>query len=258
MDLFFKENKKYLAAVGGGLLVLLLLNALVLSPLGKAAVAARNRRTQERQSFEEKLRAGLPSDEALALAKRDGDLARKQIAQMAAESQFKAADRFRPKGKDGLKAFYDGLKEDLKDELQKKAVQGRVQVPPGVGLPEASDDAEAEELLLGAAIIDRLVSAAVESGVEKIESIDAKRAAEDPAPGKAVFLRKTPVTVRFSGKPEAVMRMVHGMQRKGSYLSVTKFDAARPDPTRDVFEASMSVALLRVDEKAPLAPVEAR
>jgi hypothetical protein len=258
MDLFFKENKKYLAALGGGLLFLLLFNGFVLSPMSKAAAAARNRRGQEKQSFEEKLRAGLPSDEALALARRDVDLARKQITQMAGESRFAVPDRFKPKGKDGVKAFYDGLKEDLKDELQKKAVQGRVQVPPGVGLPEAGPDDDAEDLILGAAVIDRLVTVAVESGIEKIDAIDAKRGAEDPAPGKAAFLRKTPVQVRFSGRPEAVMRMLHGLQKKGSYLSVTRFDAARPDPTRDVFEASMSVALLRVDEKAPMAPVEAR
>jgi hypothetical protein len=258
MDLFFKENKKYLAALGGGLLFLLLFNGFVLSPMNKAAAAARNKRNQEKQSFEEKLRAGLPSEEALALARRDGEAARKQIGQMAAESRFTVPDRFKPKGKDGAKAFYDGLKEDLKDELQKKAVQGRVQVPPGLGLPEAGGEDDPEELLLSAAVIDRVVTVAVESGIEKIDSIDARRGAEDPVPGKTAFLRKTPVLVRFSGRPEAVLRMVHGLQKKGSYLSVTRFDAARPDPTRDVFEASMSVAMLRVDEKAPLAPVEAR
>lgn len=258
MDLFFKENKKYLAAVGGGLVVLLLFSSFVLSPLRKAAAAARTRRTQERQSFEEKLRAGLPADEALALAKRDVELSRKQIAQMAQESQFKVPDRFKPKAKEGAKAFYDGLKEDLKDELQKKAVQGRLAVPPGLGFPLDSTEDEAEELLLQAAVVERLVLVAVESGVEKIDAIDARRGGDEAAPGKPAFLKRTPVTVRFSGKPEAVMRMLHGVQKKGAYLSVTRFDAARPDPTRDVFEASMSVALLRVDEKAPMAPVEAR
>ena len=46
--------------------------------------------------------------------------------------------------------------------------------------------------------------------------------------------------------------MVHGAQKKGSYLAITNFDLTRPDATKDVFEASIAVAYLKVDDKAGL------
>lgn len=255
MEYFWKENKKFVLLVGGALVFLVLYNSLVLSKLRSAAALAQSKRSQEKRSLEEKLRSGLPGDDALSLAKRDGDLVRKQMSAMAQESQFKISDRFRKKEKDSTKAFYDGLKEDLKDELQKKAVQGRLTIPPALGLPDDSAEDDAEELLLRLAVVERLVTLAVECGVEKIESIDTKRGSDEVR--KGAFLRKTPVSLRFSGKPEAVMRMLHGAQKKGAYLAVLHFDALRPDVTRDVFEATMTVALLRMDEKAALASAEA-
>lgn len=256
MEYFWKENKKFVLAVGGALVVLMLYNSLVLSKLRGAAALAQSKRAQEKRSLEDKLRSGLPADDALSLAKRDADVVRKQVAAMAQESQFKISDRFRKKEKDGAKAFYDGLKEDLKDELQKKAVQGNLTIPKGLGLSDDNTEDEAEDLLLRLAVVERLVDLAIASGVEKIESLDTKRASDEVK--KGAFLRKTPVSLRFSGKPEAVFRMLHGAQKKGSYLAVLQFEALRPDSTRDVFEASMTVALLRMDEKAALARGEAR
>jgi hypothetical protein len=272
MDYFWKENRKFVLAVGGGLVAVLLYQGLVLSPLRSKGAAAQRRRQQERQALEEELKKGLPGEDALAAARRDRELARKQLGAMATEAAFRVPDRFRKPEKENPKAYYDGLKEDLKDELQKKAVQARLALPPGLGLQEGDSDDSAEEQLLRLAIVERLVLLAVEAGVEKIDSFDLRRyAAEEDRPdprdrghdpkGKdrqVPFLQRTAVGVRMSGKPEALFRMLHGVQKKGSYLAVTAFDASRPDPTRDAFEGTMTVNLIRVDEKGPLTTVEAR
>jgi hypothetical protein len=266
MDYLWKENKKFATAVAGGLVFLLLYGSFVTTPLRKGASSAQAKRRQEKQSLDEKLKSGLPGEDVLALARRDVDLARKQAAEMAAATNFKVADRFRRKGgKDGLKAFYDGLKEDLKDELQRKAVQGNLVVPRGLGLQDDGLEEEAESLLLRLAMVERLVLAAIESGIEKIDQIDTRpQETEDysrVAPRGAAaggIVKATTVRMKFSGRPESIFRMVHAAQAKGSYLAVTRFEASRPDPTRDGFEASMTAAMLQVDEKAPASAGGAR
>ena len=66
------------------------------------------------------------------------------------------------------------------------------------------------------------------------------------------FLTKYSVFMKVSGKAESIFRIIHGAQKKGSYLAVTQFEIGRPDATKDLFEASIGVALLKVDDKAGL------
>jgi hypothetical protein len=61
------------------------------------------------------------------------------------------------------------------------------------------------------------------------------------------------VFLKVRSSSEAAFRILHGVQKKGNYLAVTRFSWAQEDPARDFGTASISVAVLRVDEKAPLA-----
>ena len=49
-----------------------------------------------------------------------------------------------------------------------------------------------------------------------------------------------------------MFKLVHGAQKKGSFLAVTQFDMGRPDATKDLFESSITAAMLKIDDKAAL------
>ncbi len=255
MEYFWKENKRFVVAVAGGLVFLLLYQSLVLGKIRSAGAAADRRRVSEKQDLERKMAQGVPNDDGLAQARKERNQNRETLAKMGPETAFVVPERFQ-KPKRDVKAHYENLKIELINQLGEKAVAGRVSFPQTVGLPEDVSDESAGEMLMRLAVVERLTNLCIESEVEKIETINAVHGADqdERSSKKSRFITKYSVFIRFHGKAESVFKVVHGVQKKGLYLAVTQFDMSRPDATKDVFEASLGVALLKVDEKGALEP----
>lgn len=253
MEYFWKENKRFVVAVAGGLVFLLLYHSLVLGKLRGAADAAERRRVSEKRDLERKMAQGMPTDDGLVQARKDRDLNRKILASMAPETAFVIPERFQKPRRD-VKAYYENLKIELLNQLGEKAVAGRVSFPQTVGLPEDVNEDSAAEMLMRLAVVERLTNLCVDAECEKIETINAVQGADqdERSAKKSQFLTKYSVFIRFHGKADAVLKVVHGVQKKGAYLAVTQFDMSRPDATKDLFEASLGVALLKVDDKGAL------
>lgn len=253
MEYFWKENKRFVVAVAGGLVFLLLYQSLVLGKIRGAADAAERRRVSEKRDLERKMAQGVATDDGLVQGRKDRDLNRKILASMAPETAFVIPERFQ-KPKRDVKAYYENLKIELLNQLGEKAVAGRMSFPQTVGLPDDVNEDSAAEMLMRLAIVERLTNLCIEAECEKIETINAVHGADqdERSSKKSQFLTKYSVFIRFHGKAEAVFKVVHGVQKKGAYLAVTQFDMSRPDATKDVFEASLGVALLKVDDKGAL------
>ena len=253
MEYFWKENKRFVVAVGGGLVFLLLYQSLVLGKIRGAADAAERRRVSEKRDLERKMAQGVPTDDGLVQGRKDRDLNRKILASMAPETAFVIPERFQ-KPKRDVKAHYENLKIELLNQLGEKAVAGRMSFPQTVGLPDDVNEDSAAEMLLRLAIVERLTNLCIEAECEKIETVNAVHGADqdERSSKKSQFLTKYSVFIRFHGKAESIFKVVHGVQKKGAYLAVTQFDMSRPDATKDVFEASLGVALLKVDDKGAL------
>jgi hypothetical protein len=258
MEYFWKENKKFLRALAGGTIFFCLCYSFVISPLKASAYGAKNKRLLEKRELEQKMQQGVAAEETLTLARRDRELNRKSLATMTQDVVFKMADRFQKPDQESPKAHYDNLKLDLTTELKDKAVQGKVALPAMLLQGDDRTDGQVAEMLLRLAVVDRLVTLAIESGVEKVDAIDGLYGV-DSSPGVSpsdpknpVFLRKYSVFMRFLGREESIFRVLHGAQKKGMYLAVTHFEVTRSNPTKDLFEASIVAALLKVDEKAPM------
>jgi hypothetical protein len=251
MEYFWKENKKFVVAVAGGLAFLILYNSLVLGPIRRAADSAASTRSREKKDLERRMAQGVPKDDTLVEARRDRDQNRRILAAMVPEVAFTVDDRFMKPKRGGAKEHFDDLKLELTKELKEKATSGKVTPPQSFGMEVDVTEETAPELLLRLAIIDRLVKLAVDSEIEKIEAIDGLYAMDQAAreSKKSTFLTKTSVFMRFTGKVESVFKVLHGAQKKGSYLAVTHFEIGRPDATKDLFEASIAVTLLKVDDK---------
>ncbi len=256
MEYFWKENKRFVIAVGGGLAVLILYQALVLGKIRGAAELAERTRKNKQSEIERKMAQGVPTEESLQIARRDRDLTRKVLASMAPETAFTIPDRFKPKGRTpkDQKEQYEDLVIALTKELGEKATNGRLAFPASLGMPDTVPDDSVPEMLTRLAIVERLANVCVDAGCEKIESINPVHGADqdERSSKKSRFLTKYSVFLRFSGTAESIFRVVHGAQKKGSYLAVTQFEMSRPDATKDVFEAALGVALLKVDEKGAL------
>src|SRR6185295_11020354 len=249
MEYFLKENKRFLLMVGAGLLFVFFYHWLVLGKLRGAAEAADRTRRNKKAEIERKMAQGVPNDEALSSARKDRDYTRRMLASTVPETAFTLPDKFQ-KPKRDVKAYYDNLKIELTNQLQEKATNGRVAFPQTLGLPEDVNEDSAAEMLTRLAVVERLVTLVVDTECEKIESINALHGsdADDRTSKKARFLTKYSVFIRLSGKAENIFKVVHGVQKKGSYLALNQFELTRADGTKDVFDCTMSVSLLKVDD----------
>ncbi len=254
MEYFWKENKKFVIAVAAALVVTWLYYQFVLWPLRSGAEAAAKTRDRETKALEARMAHGVPSGELLADLQRDCDLKRKALASVAADVSFKVGDPFKaPKG--GAKERFDQVRVDLSKELVQKAAGARMEFPRSLGIETDATDETAPELLLRLAVVERLVDIAVQSKIDKIEVIDAL-SGMDGAGGsrQGVFLSKYPVFMKFRGSEQAVFNVLHAVQRKGQFFSVAQFQVAQEDLAKDLYGASIGVALLRVDDQAPIEP----
>jgi hypothetical protein len=258
MEYFWKENKRYAIAVGGGLLVFLLADWFVLSPMRSKAVAASKKLELEKRELEARIQNGVPGEDGLRQAAAERDQTRKLIAQAAADASFKPADKFKMP-REGAKAHYEDLKIKTYDALKERSVNvARIPFAPNFGLGDDVPEGQIEEYLLRLAVAERLGALAIESKVEKVETIDALagsgRGSGEAEPRKGVFMVRHSVLMKFSGSSDSVVKVLHGAQKKGQYLAVTGFDLKRSDSSKDLLDATITVALLKVDEKAPLEP----
>jgi hypothetical protein len=251
MEYFWKENKRFVVAVAGGLLFAMLYHSFVVSPLRKGEGVALQTRDRERKALEARMGNGVPSAELLADLQRDCDLKRKALATVVADVSFKVGDAFKAPSKGGAKERYDQVKVDLDKELRSKA-SGKMEMPKLIGIETDAADETAPELLLRLSVVERLVDLALAAKVEKVEVVDALSGMGSGEPRKGVFLATYPVFMKFRGTEQAVFGMLHAVQKKGQFLAVTQFHAQKEDLGKDVVGGSIGVALLSVDEKATI------
>jgi hypothetical protein len=253
MDYFWKENKKFVIAVGAGALVTLLYWSFLVSPFRAAAVSAARERKTQRMNYEALIAQGVPAKDAVAAASQDRDETKKALASLVKDVGFKPPDRFKKPEREP-KAHYEDLRIKVKAELKEKAQKAKIDFQGDLGLSEDPRPEELSELLLRLAAVERVVATAIDCGAEKVESVDGMADAREsgPPPRKGGFLEAYTVFLKVRASSETAFRIVHGVQKKGNYLAVTRFSWAQDDPARDMGSASIAVAVLRVDEKASL------
>jgi hypothetical protein len=253
MEYFWKENKRFVLAVGGALVFLLFFYIFALWPIRGGAEGAISSRNQKKRDLEKKMAQGVPTPDGLSSGRRDRDQNQKLLGSMTPEVAFVLDKKFVKQKGENIKTYFDNLKLDLVAQLKEKA-SGKVALPTGYGLPDDVSDDTAVEVLSRLAVVERIVTLAVDSDVEKIDVVDAQYGMErdERTSKKSQFLTKYSVFVKITAKAESVFKVLHGAQKKGSYLAVTQFDMTRPDATKDLFEGSFVVSLLRVDDKGAL------
>src|SRR5213596_3070775 len=94
MEYFWKENKRFVVAIGGGILFLMLYNGFVLGPIRTGAAEAVRARVREKSELERKMAQGVPTDDGLASGRKDRDQNRNALAKMTPEVAFALSEKF--------------------------------------------------------------------------------------------------------------------------------------------------------------------
>jgi len=252
MDYFWKENKKFVVAVGAGLLGMLFYWLFVLGPLGSSADRAKKSLAKEKSELKAMMANGVPSEDSIRSARATKERFKQALGGMIADSNFKAPDRYRKPDRESAKSHFESLNIDVYKELRDKAVNAKIAFPATLGFGDQVNDDVAAEYLARLAAVERLAQLAIEAEVEKIEAIDGLSGAGSRDEKKGAFLTKYGIFMKFTGKAESVFKLLHGVQKKGQFLAVTNFEAIRDDSTKDQFSASLAVVLFKVDEKGSL------
>ncbi len=247
MDYWWKENRKFALAVGGGVLGLAAWALFVVGPINASADKARQDLTNQRLMLQGRLAAGVPAEDSVGRAERDRKALTEDLKSLQAAAEFKLEEAF--KGSDGSKTPQELLgraRGDLVKLLDLKCKErGFPQIAQNLGMPSSVQtlpDPVATEWLKRLAILKRVCLLAIEHA-EKLELVEVV-----PNPNQdesliqdARFMNKLTLKFRVQAPAEGTLRLVHALQQKGTFLAVEAFSTGLADAGRDLMSTELSV-----------------
>jgi hypothetical protein len=169
MEYFWKENKKFVLAVGGGLVFLMLYYSFVLGPIRKGAADATRDRLNAKRDIERRMQRACPPS-ALVAARHDRGEA--EAASVMIPGGVHLNERFVHRAtRRRTSPVLPEPQARSRQGTQEEVGRGQAPVPQNVGRGRHREGQRAE-VLARCAVVERLVTAAVESDLDKIE-IDA-------------------------------------------------------------------------------------
>jgi hypothetical protein len=213
MDGWIKENKAYLAAVGGIAAGTLAIYVFLVSPISAGA----EKELKSRQAAEMKYRAaasgGVPEEPAVVQAEADAKAQAQKLDEMVRQLQLVLAEKFTSKGKSGTYVeHFNMIKLEVRDEWQNLNSSGNLGDFPSPEklnftswTPESEDIARDALVRLGVADTAlRVILDSLESG-EKIEALDILYQSQH-AESDDLFLRRIPIQVRVTASSKSIFR----------------------------------------------------
>jgi len=260
VEYWWKENKAVAIPAGIMGLVALVWWWWPLSGMRAEASTVQRKRAMAEQQLRVKMAAGVPAEDAVTRATRDAERSKKQVAELKTDMHVRVPDGYKPSGGKKAGDYFVSYKEEVRKKINDKASTSGVAVPSDpLGFPslqEGLSDELGDELLLRLWIVEKLSLAAIDSGVSKIDSVNAM-VAVDSEPSetnvkKGLFVNRLTVRMRVIGPSKAVFEWLHRAQKKGEFLAVDDFKAEKMSPHEDIFGAELEVSGLLVDTAGAL------
>ncbi|MBI4563832.1 MAG: hypothetical protein HY716_03955 [Planctomycetes bacterium] len=256
MDYWWKENKRFVIAASGGALALLLWVGWVVAPANADVAAMRLKREAEERALRVRLQAGVPTEEAIAAAERDRLRLLEDLRSIQADAEFPVEAAYRLSQGQTAVEWLARQRADLAKVLDHKCREkGFPRIPGMLGMPASFQDlpdAVAEEWLARLAIVKRVCFLAIEH-LQKIELTEVVPSdyQDEPLVRRDRFLNRLTVHLKATGSADALLRFVHALQQKGSYLALDEFSAAADPGRGESVEATLRVGALILHSEAP-------
>ncbi len=249
---YWQENRTFVLRVAGGLVLFLIALAVVDSWIGSDLRSERLRQNALRARLAQPTHG--PAHEALA--REDNEALRLALEELETRVAFRPRPGFREPGRSVSAARYLDAVAAVREELLPRARRRNVHVDPTFGLPAQSPTREDElaRTLDGLDVVERLVSLAVDEGVERVERLRIRLDPSLTGRGGAGAVERTRVEVVLVGRGAALTRTLERTQREGhAPLMIESFrlESQRQRPGMAQLEMTLVAPLV-----TPFAPTE--
>jgi hypothetical protein len=262
MDYFWRQNKAFVITVGAGVVAALLWHGCIISPIRRSADAIRQERETADLALVAAMASGQVGEDMIARAEKDLQRTDELVEALIPDVGAPEKPPFRaPEGKPAAD-YFGNLHLDVWRKLQESAEQARVglaQRESPFGRVSSASPEAARELLIRLALVERICRAAVDAAVDRVDSVtpapgiaDLGEASADPS----FFLNLLRVQVKMRGSSESIFKVVHALQKKGSFYAVTSFRAVKEEEHADMFVCELEAAALLVNPKGAVASPE--
>lgn len=224
MNYAWQERKKFAIPVAAGIVVVLIWYFIILSGINGATDRDIVSRKTAELMLRSRMQSGVPTDVAVGEADRDRSSFQKDLKDIQDKLAFKADDSFKAKGGQSVAAKFGQQRQAVFSKLDAAvSSRGMDKLPNLLKFPQAVNDIPEpvlNEWLARLAIVQRVVTVAIESGVSGItllEVVPSEHQDEVTAPADR-FLGVLAVKFKVTGSANSIIKMVHGLQQEGPHF----------------------------------------
>jgi hypothetical protein len=247
MDLenLWQENKRFVLTVAGGVLVFMIGEMIIGQVFGDELNAERRSVASANRDLGE---AMFGADD-LTRARSENRALRGALQDLAHAAAFSAREQYRidPAAGSASSQFF-GTVSSAREELLTLAGRNDLRVPDAVGLPALSPtrDGDIERHLEALDLIDRVVHACVDAGVERIDSIDIKLDPKLDAREGVGRVERTRVDFTLSGRTAPIQRFLLATQAGDEPLVVQAMELVPSRRSEDEARLEISFTIVRL------------
>lgn len=257
----WQRHKKYISVVGGGGLGVIVLFFALVWPAFSAASAAREEATRIERDVRSVREGDRFRDDAdLESLEQEIATLKAQLSQVEKDVAFHGADGFRldPGEKDALAAF-SARRDETLSRLTAAASRAGASFPESLGFEQAREQGQSlsasdmPACMERLDMIDRASRLAIECGVKRIEAFahgDAVEREIGPVATGDAFIARNCLRMTVGGAFEAVLRFLHGLQKRGACAGLLESVLEKTDPETDYVKATVTMTALHVDLEA--------
>jgi len=261
MEYFWKQNKIFVLAIAGGLVVVMIWYWLVLAPLNATAEQLRNERVTAEEELRTKMAAGVATEDMVTRGQKDLDRTKETVKGLVGDMASEPRDPFKASFEKGPSVFLDvnlSMWKKLIEQAQGKRCEIKQKQSPFGNIANPSPEA-ARELLLRLQLVEKVCSVAIESGIDSIEKVipvapsaGSRDKGANEAVSEAKFLNALTVKMTLRGPSNAIFKAIHALQKKGEFYAVTGFNCRKDGEHEDRWECELEASALLINEKEGL------
>jgi len=169
LDAYWQENKRFLVAVGAGVVLFLIGWMAIASFFGDELASQRRRQ----KALEADLKQPLHSSSALAAARAENEALEQVFGELAGRVEFAPRPEFALRPGDAASSRYFGVVSDVRDDLLVRCGRAGLAFPDDLGLPKLAPTREQEiaRYLEALDVIEATLQLGIEAGCERVDRL---------------------------------------------------------------------------------------